>query len=91
MASRLTMPTHILSANPSPVPAKRTCHYYLSTSTGPRNWRFLPVFLGRGKVNDIPRHLRAYARYRVDTTDGYETLYRRLTDQQRPRSHRAVR
>ena len=37
---------------------------------------------GRAKCSDSAP-LRAYARYRIDTTDGYETLYRRLTDKQR--------
>jgi hypothetical protein len=52
---------------------------------GNLNWRFLPVLFKSGQVEHIPRPLRAYARYRVDSTDGYECLYRRLTDQLRTR------
>ena len=48
-----------------------------------RNTRFLPVLLGGGEVADIPTPLRAFSHYEVDTEEGREDLFRRLTNQPR--------
>jgi len=49
---------------------------------GSANWRFLPVLFAGATVSDIPRPLRAFARYKVDSREGYAPLYCRLTNQQ---------
>ncbi len=46
-----------------------------------RNEKFLPVVLTAAGADHVPAVLRATTRYRLDRADGYETLYRRLTDQ----------
>ena len=45
------------------------------------NAKFIPVLLDSGKVEDIPTPLQGVARYGAETDEGYEDLYRRLTDQ----------
>lgn len=48
---------------------------------GSTNWKFLPaVFAGAG-VADIPRPLRAFARYDLGTEKGYKALYCQITGQ----------
>ena len=45
------------------------------------NSKFIPVTFNAQDVKFIPNPLRSTAVYRLDTADGYEQLYRRLTDQ----------
>lgn len=45
------------------------------------NTKFIPVLLEAGEVADIPKPWRGVARYLVHTAEGYEDLYRRLTNQ----------
>ncbi len=48
---------------------------------GSANWKFLPaVFTGAG-VEDIPRPLRAFARYDLSAENGYTALYCQITGQ----------
>ncbi|HEV2201434.1 MAG TPA: toll/interleukin-1 receptor domain-containing protein [Bryobacteraceae bacterium] len=50
---------------------------------GSQNQRFLPVVLADKDVRYIPTPLRGFARYEIRTGAGYESLYRRITDQPR--------
>jgi hypothetical protein len=50
---------------------------------GGRNDKFIPVIFEATDSQFIPRSLRSATHYRVDTPDGYEDLYRRLTRQPR--------
>jgi nucleoside phosphorylase/tetratricopeptide (TPR) repeat protein len=50
---------------------------------GGETTRFIPVLFQSGKVEHIPKPLRGATRYYVDTEQGYEDLYRRLTNQPR--------
>lgn len=45
------------------------------------NTKFIPVLFSPGDSVYIPVFLRGYAHYALDTDEGYESLYRRLTDQ----------
>jgi hypothetical protein len=45
------------------------------------NIRFIPVLFESGKVEHIPTPLQGATYYYVDTEQGYEDLYRRLTNQ----------
>ena len=45
------------------------------------NEKFVPVLFKGAAEEDIPDPLRPFTHYRVDTEDGYDHLYRRLTDQ----------
>lgn len=45
------------------------------------NNKFIPVLLESGRFEDIPVPLQGSTFYCVDTTEGYENLYRRLTNQ----------
>jgi SEFIR domain len=47
------------------------------------NEKFLPVLLQDGKASHIPTPLRAFSYYLLDSTEGYQSLYRRLTNQRR--------
>ncbi len=47
------------------------------------NTRFIPVLFESGKVEHIPMPLQDATYYYVHTEQGYEDLYRRLTDQPR--------
>jgi hypothetical protein len=49
---------------------------------GATNWRFIPLLFSSNSAADIPRPLRAFARYQVDNESGYKALYCRLTSQQ---------
>jgi len=51
--------------------------------TDAKNTRFIPVLFKTGKVEHIPTPLQDATHYGVDTAQGYEDLYRRLTDQPR--------
>ncbi len=46
-----------------------------------KNTRFIPVVLSHRDVEYIPIVLRAATRYDLDSSDGYERLYRRLVGQ----------
>jgi len=43
--------------------------------------KFIPLLLSGATVKDIPVPLQGFTYYRADTEDGYERLYRRLTNQ----------
>jgi SEFIR domain len=45
---------------------------------GTRNHKFIPVLFSGATTEDIPLPLRPYMYYRVDTTDGYRALCKRL-------------
>jgi DNA polymerase III delta prime subunit len=45
--------------------------------------RFIPVLVADGQPSSIPLPLRGLTHYRVDNTEGYEDLYRHLTNQPR--------
>lgn len=45
------------------------------------NHKFVPVVFGRGDVAHIPHMLSDAQHYRVNADDGYQQLYRRLTNQ----------
>jgi|GEM_PF-1265520 len=45
--------------------------------------RFIPVLFDGGREDDIPAPLSGHPHYRVHEEDGYEELYRRLTNQPR--------
>jgi SEFIR domain len=45
------------------------------------NVKFIPVLLKSSDAQHIITSLRGVANYKLDTDDGYEKLYRRLTDQ----------
>ncbi len=47
------------------------------------NKKFIPVLFEDGRVEHIPTPVQGVTRYRIDTPEGYEELYRRLTDQPR--------
>ena len=50
-----------------------------------KNSKFIPVTFSPQNTDFIPSPLRAATNYRLNTTDGYELLYRRLTNQLRTR------
>jgi tetratricopeptide (TPR) repeat protein len=50
---------------------------------GAVNAKFIPVLLESGEVNHIPTLLQGVAHYRAHTEEGYEELYRYLTNQPR--------
>lgn len=50
---------------------------------GTVNHRFVPVLLEGGDPAHIPEPVRGVAHYRPHTAEGYEELYRRLTNQPR--------
>ncbi len=50
-----------------------------------QNAKFIPVTLTPEDANFIPSPLRSATSYRLNTADGYEVLYRRLTNQPRTR------
>src|SRR5512144_2930930 len=45
--------------------------------------KFVPVLFADGSPEHIPTPVRGWSRYVVDTEDGYDGLYRRLTGQPR--------
>lgn len=45
------------------------------------NRKFIPILLGSDTEESIPKPLRAFTHYRPSTEEGYERLYRRLTEQ----------
>ena len=45
--------------------------------------KFVPVLFSDGSPEQIPRPIKGATRYVIDTEDGYEDLYRRLTGQPR--------
>ena len=53
-------------------------HFY---KDGTINTRFLPILLEGRNTSDIPVPFRGVAKYRPMTEEGYEALYRRLTNQ----------
>jgi hypothetical protein len=48
---------------------------------GTRNSRFIPVLFEDGRASNIPKPLRAFTYYYVDSPEGYEDLYRRISAQ----------
>ena len=50
---------------------------------GTNNTKFIPVLLESDDVNHIPTILQGVAHYLAQTEEGYENLYRYLTDQPR--------
>ncbi len=50
-------------------------------NNGALNKKFIPILMGEGKVSFIPRPLQSATRYRPQTEDDYERLYRHLTHQ----------
>lgn len=50
-----------------------------------QNSKFIPITLTPEDANFISSPLRSATNYRLNTTDGYESLYRRLTNQPRTR------
>lgn len=50
-----------------------------------KNSKFIPITFTPQDSEFIPSPLRSATFYRLDTTDGYELLYRRLTNQPRTR------
>jgi len=50
---------------------------------GSQNQRFIPVIIAHDDVRHVPTPLRGFARYEIGTAAGYESLYRRITDQPR--------
>lgn len=57
-----------------------TQHLY---DAGAANERFIPVLFSPDDASNIPTPLRAATHYRVGDEEGYQNLYRRLTDQPR--------
>ena len=53
-------------------------HFY---KDGSINKRFLPILLEGASASDIPVPFQGVAKYRSMTEEGYEALYRRLTNQ----------
>ncbi len=49
------------------------------------NSKFIPITLNPEDINFIPSPLRGTTNYRLHSKDGYESLYRRLTNQPRNR------
>ena len=47
------------------------------------NTKFIPIVFSSEDGSFIPKILRGATYYRIDTEDGYDDLYRRLTDQRR--------
>jgi TIR domain len=47
--------------------------------------KFVPVLFADGSLENVPRPVRGASTYRVETTEGYDDLYRLLTDQPRVR------
>ena len=45
--------------------------------------KFVPILFSDGSPEQIPTPIKGWTRYVVDTEDGYEELYRRLTGQPR--------
>lgn len=45
--------------------------------------KFIPILFADAEPSSIPLRLRCLTHYRVDTEDGYENLYRHLTNQPR--------
>lgn len=50
---------------------------------GTVNTRFIPILFDSGKVDNIPTPVQGVDRYAAQTEEGYEELYRRLTNQPR--------
>lgn len=48
---------------------------------GAYNTKFLPAIFSSSDSVDIPKPLRPFARFRVDTDHGYDALYRHITGQ----------
>lgn len=58
-----------------------TLTYQHLYDTGGENTRFIPVLFESADVEHIPTPLRGATHYCLDTEQGYEDLYRRLTNQ----------
>ncbi len=54
-------------------------------NAGTLNTKIIPVLLESGKLEHIPKLLRSTTYYLAHTEEGYEALYRRLTNQPRTR------
>jgi HEAT repeat protein len=49
--------------------------------TDSANKKFIPVLFANGRPEDIPRTIKGASFFWIETPDGYEALYRLLTDQ----------
>jgi tetratricopeptide (TPR) repeat protein len=58
-----------------------TIIYQYLYNSGVVNEKFIPVVFGRDNIKHIPVPLQSSTYYDVSTDAGYESLYRRLTDQ----------
>jgi len=43
--------------------------------------KYIPILLGNGNIEHIPKPLRGFSIYKIDSEDDYEKLYRRITEQ----------
>jgi tetratricopeptide (TPR) repeat protein len=59
--------------------------YQLIYDADSENAKFLPALFADGQASYIPMPLKGATRYFIDTAEGYELLYRRLTNQPRVR------
>ena len=57
--------------------------YQYIYNAGTLNTRFIPILLQSGRVEHIPTPLQGVTYYRSNTDNGYEDLYRRLSNQPR--------
>ncbi len=55
--------------------------YNLLYPTGAATTKFIPLLPSNGRVEDIPLPLRGHTHYYFETPEGYDELYRRLTNQ----------
>jgi hypothetical protein len=55
--------------------------YQYLYQNGMINTKFIPILFHDSNDNHIPAPLRGFSYYQIDTTDGYDNLYRRLTNQ----------
>jgi tetratricopeptide (TPR) repeat protein len=59
--------------------------YQLIYDADSENAKFLPALFADGQASHIPAPVKGATRYLIDTPEGYDLLYRRLTNQPRVR------